>query len=124
MKKSVKFNVKGGITINIATVDVIVKMDNHHLTKRELKIMEVLFLNLAAQVNAQVIKNGMALNPLERKENEDIFHYRLAWQQSISLDQYEEMKAGISNRYTIAIKMCELPEATILFKENAYSTNS
>lgn len=82
--------------------------------------IEVLFLYLSAQANAQVTQCGLALNPLKKNELEDIFHYRLAWQSSISPEQYEQRKDGITRRFTNPIKMCELPEVKTLFKENAY----
>ena len=79
------------ITINIAMVDVKVTMDHHNLNEREIKIIEVLFLNLSAQTNARITQSGMALNPLEKKEKDDIFHYQFAWQSSILPEQYEEI---------------------------------
>jgi hypothetical protein len=101
-------------------VDVKVKMNSLQLNGREMKILEVLLLNMCAQTNAQVTKGGMALNPLEKTEESNIFHQRLAWQKSITSEQYEEMKEGLSRRITNAIKMCELPEIEIDYKENAY----
>ncbi|MFE7065111.1 hypothetical protein ACFVAD_23680 [Sutcliffiella sp. NPDC057660] len=108
------------IHINIAMVDVKVKMNDLQLNERETKILEVLLLNMCAQTNAQVTKGGMALNPLRKTEESNIFHQQLAWQQSITSEQYEQMKEGLSRRITNAIKMCELPEVEIDYKENAY----
>ncbi|MGE8205717.1 hypothetical protein ACQKP0_14265 [Heyndrickxia sp. NPDC080065] len=110
------------IQIKIAMVDINVIMNNHDLSEREMKIIEVLFLNLAAQVNAQITKDGMAFNPLDKNGKDDIFHFQFAWQSSLSPDKYEEIKAGINRRFTNTIKMCNLPEINITFKENAYLT--
>jgi len=101
-------------------VDVNVTMNNHNLSDRENKIMEVLFLNLCAQANAQIIKGGMALTPIEKMEEDSIFSYQLAWQSSILPEQYKEFIEGIKTRITNTIKMCELPEVSISFKENSY----
>lgn len=102
-------------------VDVKVTMKNNDLSEREMKILEVLFLNLSAQANAQVNQNGMALNPIEKTKDE-IFAFQFAWQSSILLEKYEELKEGIHRRLTVAIQMCGLSEAEITFKENAYLT--
>ncbi|MBP0726056.1 hypothetical protein J5Y03_12815 [Bacillus sp. RG28] len=69
-------------------VDVKITMEHHNLNEREIKILEVLFLNLSAQTNARITKGGMALNPLEKIEKDAIFHYQFAWQTSISPEQY------------------------------------
>ncbi|WP_157663787.1 hypothetical protein [Sutcliffiella horikoshii] len=106
--------------ISIAMVDVTVKMINHDLNEREVKILEVFLLNLAAQSNASTTKMGMALNPLEKLEHDMIIHYRFAWQSSISEELYGEFKEGLERRYSVAFKMCDLPEVQILFMENAY----
>ncbi|MFS0781599.1 hypothetical protein [Bacillus sp. 1P06AnD] len=108
------------IHINIAMVDVNITMNNHNLCEREIKIIEVLFLNLCAQTNALVTKGGMALNPLEISKKDSIFNYRFAWQSSISPRQYGEIEEGIKEQISNAIKMCGLPEVGIGFKENAY----
>lgn len=101
-------------------VDVNVTMDNHNLSDRENKIIEVLFLNLCAQANAQVIKEGMALTPIEKSEKDSIFHYQFAWQSSILPEQYEEFIMGVERRIINTIKMCELPQVDIRFNENSY----
>lgn len=101
-------------------VDVNVIMLQHDLSEREIKIVEVLFLNLAAQVNAHITKNGMALNPLEKKDKDNIFNFQFAWQSPISQEQFEELKIGMNRRFINAAKMCELPEINVSFKENAY----
>ncbi|TYS55896.1 hypothetical protein FZC74_17715 [Sutcliffiella horikoshii] len=106
--------------ISIAMVDVKVKMNNHDLNDREVNILEVFLLNLAAQSNASSTKMGMALNPLEKLEHDTVLHYRFAWQSSISEELYGEFKEGLERRYSVAFKMCDLPEGQLLFKENAY----
>ncbi|MGV3466027.1 MAG: hypothetical protein ACO1OT_12130 [Heyndrickxia sp.] len=95
-------------------------MNNHNLSDRENKIIEVLFLNLCAQANAQIIKSGMALNPIEKSEKDSIFKYQLAWQSSILPEQSKEFIEGIKVRIINSIKMCELPEVDINFLENSY----
>jgi hypothetical protein len=109
------------IHINIVMVDVNVTMSNHQLSEREMKILEVLLLNLSAQTNAQITKEGMALNPLEKKRKDEIFHYQLAWQSSILPEQYQQIQEGLSRRFTNAIKMCGLSDIDIKFKEHSYS---
>ncbi|NLP51173.1 hypothetical protein [Bacillus sp. RO1] len=95
-------------------------MNGHDLNDREVKILEVFLLNLAAQSNASSTKMGMALNPLEKLENDEILHYRFAWQTSISEELYGEFKEGLERRFSGAFKMCDLPVGELLFKENAY----
>jgi len=62
----------------------------------------------------------MTLNPLEKNEKDDISHYQFAWQKSISPEHYEKIKEGINIQISNAIKMCELPEIKVTFKENSY----
>jgi len=106
--------------ISIAMVDVTVKMNGHDLNNRETKILEVFLLNLVAQSNASSTKMGMALNPLEKSERDEILHYRFAWQSPISEELFAEFKEGLERRFSGAFKMCDLPEGQLLFKENAY----
>ncbi|WP_226679827.1 hypothetical protein [Sutcliffiella horikoshii] len=110
--------------ISIAMVDVTVKMNDHDLNDREAKILEVFLLNLAAQSNASSTKMGMALNPLEKSEQDEILHYRFAWHSSISEELFGEFKEGIERRFSGAFKMCDLPEGQLLFEENAYIASS
>ncbi|MGD6831285.1 hypothetical protein ACQCT5_03940 [Sutcliffiella halmapala] len=60
------------------------------------------------------------MNPLEKTEKSIIFHQQLAWQQLITSEQYVQMKEGLSRRITNAIKMCELSEVEIDYKQNAF----
>ena len=106
--------------ISIAMVDVTVTMYNHNLNAREVKILEVFLLNLAAQSNASSTKMGMALNPLEKSEQDEILHYRFAWQSSISEEVFAEFKEGLERRFSEGFKMCDLPEGQLFYKENAY----
>ncbi len=101
-------------------IDVTVKMKNHDLNEREVKILEVFLLNLAAQSNASSTKTGMAMNPLEKLHNDEVLHYRFAWQSSISEELLGEFKEGLERRFTVAFKMCDLPEGELIYKENAY----
>ncbi|KMJ59887.1 hypothetical protein AB685_03270 [Bacillus sp. LL01] len=101
-------------------VDVTVKMNNHDFSDREAKILEVLLLNLSAQSNADSTKMAMALNPLEKFESDEVLSYRFAWQSSISEELFVEFKAGLERRFKGALKMCDLLEGEIVFKENAY----
>lgn len=100
-------------------VDIKISKENDDFTERELKILEVLLLNLAAQANALVIKEGMAMNPLERKENE-LFSYQFAWQKAITEQQYEEFIEAVNRRYIQAFKMSEISDVNIGFHENSY----
>ncbi|MCU9613077.1 hypothetical protein OEV98_05875 [Caldibacillus lycopersici] len=95
-------------------------MNDQNLTEREMKIIEVLFLNLCAQTSARITNKGMALTPLEKVEEATIFHYQFAWQSAIERAQYEEIVEGIKRQIGNALKMCGLPEANIHFTENAY----
>lgn len=100
-------------------VDIKVSKENNDFNEREQKILEVLLLNLAAQANAQTIKEGMAMNPLERKENE-LYSYQFAWQKAITEQQYEEFVDAVNKRYNSAFKMSEISDVNISFQENSY----
>lgn len=100
-------------------VNVSISKGNHDLTVRELKYLEVLWLNLAAQANAYTIKEGMALNPLE-KQDLHLFNYQFAWQHSITRELYEKFIVAIQQRYNMAFKMCDLEDLSVNFLENAY----
>lgn len=104
-------------------VDIQVLKPNHDLNAREQKILEVLFLNLAAHANAQVTGVNMMFNPLDRLNINMIFNFRFAWQSSITPAQFEELKAGIESRYKNALVMCDILEANIVFAENTYLTS-
>ncbi|GAA0335928.1 hypothetical protein GCM10008967_27920 [Bacillus carboniphilus] len=100
-------------------VDIKVSKEKNDFKERELKLLEVLLLNLAAQANAQTIKEGMAMNPLERKENE-LYSYQFAWQKAITEHQYDEFMEAVSRRYNQAFKMSEISDVNIGFLENSY----
>ena len=104
-------------------VDVTITLENNDFTNREIEILEVLFLNLAAFSNFQVVKKDLALNPIEEKEKDAIFKHQFAWQSSISPELFEEFIEAITRRYVTAIKMCGFPEAKISFNENSYLLN-
>ena len=101
-------------------VDVKVSKRNNDLNGRETKIIEVLLLNLAGQANARVTQADMALNPLDKKEGEDIFHYQFAWQSSITSEKYGELKEAIEKRYEPSLKMCGIVDVNITFTENSF----
>jgi hypothetical protein len=90
-------------------MDVKVVKANHDLSEREILIIEVLFQNLCATANSFIVKMGMALNPQDKEQN-DIFHYRLAWQSSIPEEQAEEFKESIIGRIQGAVKMSGIEE--------------
>ncbi|MDP4087494.1 MAG: hypothetical protein Q8934_23300 [Bacillota bacterium] len=105
-------------------VDVKVSNNEIDLNEREKKILEVFLLNLCAQANAQATSNNMAFNPLA-KEKQDILHFQFALHSSIPTEKYGEFKEGMDRRIKSALKMCELPECDISYKENSYlNTNS
>ncbi len=112
---------KGGIDLNIATVDVKVQVNENDFTERELKLLEVLFLNIAAPANAQITGIGLAFNPLSLGEK-DIFYMQFAWQNSLEDKVYSEMKETLNRRFEIALKMSNIEGVTIKLIENSFAT--
>ena len=107
--------------MKIATVDIKVQVKENDFTKRELKLLEVLFLNIAAPANAQITGIGLAFNPLPLEEK-DIFHMQFAWQNSLEETVYLEMKETLNRRFEIALKMSNIEGASIVFKKNSFVT--
>jgi hypothetical protein len=106
----------------ISSLDVKVTKLNNDLNERELNILRVLLVNLAGQTNAQVTGFGMALNPLEKAEG-DLFNYSLVFESPIANEKCGEIKEGISRRYNVAMKMCEIEESEIHYIEDAFNNN-
>ena len=100
-------------------VDIKVSKENNDFNEREQKLLEVLLTNLAAFANSQATEENVALNPLDRNENE-LYGMQLAWQKSITDEQYEDLVEGIKRRYKQAFKMAEISDAHISFLENSY----
>jgi hypothetical protein len=107
------------ISIGISMVDIKVSKDNNDFNEREQKILEVLLVNLAAQANAQTIKENMVINPLDRKENE-LYSIQFAWQKAITEQQYGEFVEAVNRRYNTAFKMSEISDVNVSFHENSY----
>ncbi|GGE69172.1 hypothetical protein GCM10007140_19050 [Priestia taiwanensis] len=66
-------------------------------------------MNLCAATNAVVTGKGMALNPLEDKEDV-IFQRRLAWQSAISEEQANQFKEMVTRRIETAMEMSGVEE--------------
>lgn len=107
------------ILINVAMVDITVSKENHVLTERELKIVEVLLLNLAAHANMLVTKENMMFNPLE-KQDKDLFSFQFAWQKSLTEESYIEFAETVEKRYQTALMMSEIEDVSIRLQENSY----
>lgn len=101
-------------------VNITVSKKDHNLTEREQKFLEVLLLNLSAHANAYCIKEGMAINPIE-KQDFQLFNYQFAWQHSISKELFDEFIEAIQTRFDTAFKMCGLEDIKVHLVENAYS---
>ncbi|WP_042142077.1 hypothetical protein [Paucisalibacillus sp. EB02] len=100
-------------------VEVTVSKENHDLNERELKIVEVLLLNLAAHANMIATKGNMMFNPLD-KQNHDLFSFQFTWQKSITEETYKEFIETLERRYHTALMMCELEDISIRHQENSY----
>lgn len=108
--------------IKVATLDVKVSVGTNDYSERELSLIEVLSLNIFSSVNSQITGENMAFNPLE-KEEKDIFHFQLAWQNSLTEAQYLECKEVFERRLVMALKMSGINDAAISFEPNAYQIN-
>jgi hypothetical protein len=111
------------IFINVAMVDVTVSKVGHDYNERELKMIEVLLLNLAAHANMLVTKGNMMFNPLEKNE-EDLFRFQFAWQKSLSEEQYKEFIESVEKKYNTALMMSTIENVRIYFQENSYLINT
>ncbi|WP_223701743.1 hypothetical protein [Sutcliffiella deserti] len=79
-------------------------------------------MNIAAPANAQITGENMAFNPIAREET-DILHLQLAWQNSLDTEKYSEFEETLESRLKVAFKMSDIKDATITFKVNSYQTN-
>ncbi|RDI45575.1 hypothetical protein [Falsibacillus pallidus] len=104
---------------NVSMLNVEVVKEQHDFSERELKILDVLLLNLCANANMNVLKQGMAMNPIEQG-SDHIFGVQLAWAQSITPEVNEEFKEAIDKRFKTGFKMCDIEGAQVSFVENAY----
>ncbi|MGD6993121.1 hypothetical protein [Sutcliffiella horikoshii] len=109
-------------SIKVATSDVKVTVADNNYSERELKIIEVLMLNIAAPANAHVTGENMAFNPLSREEK-DIFHFQLAWQNSLDKEKYFELEETLERRFGVALKMSDIKDVNITFNVNSYQSN-
>jgi hypothetical protein len=108
--------------IKVATSDVKVTVADNNYSERELKLIEVLMLNITAPANAHVTGENMVFNPLA-KEEKDIFHFQLAWQNSLDKEKYSEFEETLERRLGVALKMSDINDVTITFNANSYQTN-
>ena len=108
--------------IKIATLDIKIEVEENNFSTRELKLIEVLVINIASPVNGQVTGGNMSFNPLPTDKN-DIFHFRFAWQNSLEEDKYSEIKETLERRIGLALNMSDIKDATITFNVNSYQTN-
>lgn len=79
-----------------------------------------MFLNLAAQANAQVTGENMMFTPLIRNQAEVVFNFQFAWQTSISEEQYAELEEGIERKFNNALLMYGIKDTLINFEVNTY----
>ncbi|WP_108671369.1 hypothetical protein [Peribacillus acanthi] len=100
--------------INLTNVNLSKK--DHALSEREVRIIEVLLLNLCAQSNASVTKENAALNPVA-KDVEDVFNINMVFQNPISLEKGTELKETIERRIGNALKMSGLEGFDLVVSE-------
>lgn len=115
-KRRVEFPIK------IATLDIKITVEENNFSERELKLIEVLVINIASPVNGQVTGGNMSFNPLSM-ENKDIFHFQFAWQNSLEEDKYSDLKETLERRIGVALTMSDIKDGTITFNVNSYQTN-
>jgi hypothetical protein len=97
----------------VSMIKVRLECKDHDFSERELKLIEVLTLNLCAQTNAQVTGEGMALNPVER-EGDQLFHYHFVHQKPMTEERYEEFSTTAVRRVENALKMCKLDGISVI----------
>lgn len=108
--------------IKVATTDLKLSVSNNDYSERELKLIEILMLNVAAPANAQITGENLAFNPLDKDEN-DIFHFQFAWQKSLEEKLYNEFEETFNRRIGIAFKMSNINDVTTTFKINSFQTS-
>lgn len=107
----------------VSTIDIRISKNNYDFNERELKILEVLILNLSAHANAQVNGCLIALNPIEKLEK-NIFSYQIAFQEPITYEKYEKLKEAINARVNCALKMCDIENYEITYIENSFENGN